>query len=1171
MSDQTFELLIKTTADPTGAIATTSALKDVQTQGVATAVAITGGWRQLAAVTGQSVAQLKALKAAQDEAAVEFQQKVGRGPQVTDATVALSGEALALENARIAAARAASADQQAAEQALIEARRAEGAVTYDQFQKQVQVTQVSAQELAIQGEVNAIVAARRDSVAAQITDNEAQVALARDEVAIRMSTLATLRSETLSQSALNDLMAEENALLEVAAAKNTEIAAGGLLSGANLNKAKGEATVLARELATGSLNARTLGSFLGSLGPTLTIGAIAGLGLYEVISRIGEEQKKWNTDLLAADESLEKQVGHWSQLAAFAKTSHDVGALGSDMVSGLDQMEKKISELTDTQLPMLEKVSDTVQKALTKALSFGISDGGAGHYQAEVDAITNSFKNLEQAAVLADRAMILWAQESVTDWERISKGGPDAAANGITFYKSQILDLKEKQSALDLTTAAGIRAWAEYESKIADADSKVKLLGHSFLDVAKSDQVLIDQLRDDQKIISDNPFFGADTKQSALHSSFLTEQQDLINAIGKTKSALDQAMGSGSTEEVARLRQELQKLMTDYVELEYKIQTSTFSGALRGELTQWVNSFGTAAHQVAGVITGTLNTAIRGTSQALTGLIFGTETWKQAFSSAVQSIVGDIIQIGLQFAVTRLFMSVVNTVFGATDASAATASAAPVAAAWSAAATSASIATYGLADTVGVAAYIAGLAAGKTAAIASAGAGFKEGGFTGHTAEDQIAGVVHGKEYVFTAEETEKLGVPFLHSLAAAAGVRAKFGYQDGGYVYMPPPEFPPATGAGSDPRYGYGDMPSGGITATAPLWGGWDDAPVQNFNSDPYGSISVPPRIISTPQGDVLVRIDPNTGEATSVPITYDDSGVMVDANTGIPVDDPSGIADANETNPWGADASASIGSGATDASGFDASSGDETDSSVAGTGSMQISDSGEAFSTAVGTSMDPTGQDNSGGATAVRAVAEGGVNTDPDFIAAKMAKKAGISVDDYLAIKNAQQAIAAANAPQTWAAWMAITGAKEVGSTGEYIGPERVLPKAGTKGGFVGWFNVGKLHTGGPIDDDSLILPEVGEFMLRSSARRRYGDDYLQALNEETIPVPTLRSSGIRSQPTGSPSIASSSPNDKGPDIHVHVYHDLETWARKREESPSYRKRFVKSVNGSRRAGGS
>lgn len=55
---------------------------------------------------------------------------------------------------------------------------------------------------------------------------------------------------------------------------------------------------------------------------------------------------------------------------------------------------------------------------------------------------------------------------------------------------------------------------------------------------------------------------------------------------------------------------------------------------------------------------------------------------------------------------------------------------------------------------------------------------FASGGFTGHMPADQIAGFVHGREYVFDAETTARIGVGNLDAIRA--GVR---GYTSGGVV----------------------------------------------------------------------------------------------------------------------------------------------------------------------------------------------------------------------------------------------------------------------------------------------------------------------------------------------------------------------------------------------------
>lgn len=60
--------------------------------------------------------------------------------------------------------------------------------------------------------------------------------------------------------------------------------------------------------------------------------------------------------------------------------------------------------------------------------------------------------------------------------------------------------------------------------------------------------------------------------------------------------------------------------------------------------------------------------------------------------------------------------------------------------------------------------------------------GFRTGGYTGHMGVDQAAGIVHGQEYVLTAEETHRLGGP--GGVEAWKRVALGRGYRRGGYVW---------------------------------------------------------------------------------------------------------------------------------------------------------------------------------------------------------------------------------------------------------------------------------------------------------------------------------------------------------------------------------------------------
>ncbi|GEM_PF-3945995 len=289
-------------------------------------------------------------------------------------------------------------------------------------------------------------------------------------------------------------------------------------------------------------------------------------------------------------------------------------------------------------------------------------------------------------------------------------------------------------------------------------------LSRDITEYTRQTATVLAQIRGSQNLIEQNPFLSIDQKNSALLQLIPQEMSALNQQIAAGKSLLQ-----NSALDPAQYEQVRQKVIQDTFALEglrLKLASLGFGGQLRTELTSFVNQFGSGAHQLAGIITGTLNTAIGSTSQALTALIFKTGNWKQAFAQAAQSIVQNIIQIALQFVVSRLLMSALNRVAGGADAAAANAQASGAAAAWAPAATSAAIATEGVAAGVGLAAYLSSLSAGVAGATALAGAGgslgsFASGGFTG----DLEGYRFHKREFVFNEIATRTIGVDRLAAL----------------------------------------------------------------------------------------------------------------------------------------------------------------------------------------------------------------------------------------------------------------------------------------------------------------------------------------------------------------------------------------------------------------------
>jgi hypothetical protein len=81
---------------------------------------------------------------------------------------------------------------------------------------------------------------------------------------------------------------------------------------------------------------------------------------------------------------------------------------------------------------------------------------------------------------------------------------------------------------------------------------------------------------------------------------------------------------------------------------------------------------------------------------------------------------------------------------------------------------------------------ITGVLRGGGAGIIGTVLGFRSGGYTGDVGEGEIAGVTHGREFVFDALATRRIGVDALEELQRVGRTGAPFklsGFRDGGYV----------------------------------------------------------------------------------------------------------------------------------------------------------------------------------------------------------------------------------------------------------------------------------------------------------------------------------------------------------------------------------------------------
>jgi hypothetical protein len=96
------------------------------------------------------------------------------------------------------------------------------------------------------------------------------------------------------------------------------------------------------------------------------------------------------------------------------------------------------------------------------------------------------------------------------------------------------------------------------------------------------------------------------------------------------------------------LQQAVDKLDLLKAKTEVANQGQTFFGGMTQSLRTFADTLTLTGPKVAQFFAQTVNTGISATSNALTGLIFQTKDWAQAFVQAGESIVESLIQIALQ-------------------------------------------------------------------------------------------------------------------------------------------------------------------------------------------------------------------------------------------------------------------------------------------------------------------------------------------------------------------------------------------------------------------------------------------------------------------------------------------------------------------------------------------
>jgi hypothetical protein len=586
------------------------------------------------------------------------------------------------------------------------------------------------------------------------------------------------------------------------------------LAGASMNKAKGEALVLAREIATGSVNARTLGALLGALGAPITVAAIGAIGIFEAIKRVNDEQNKWTDEVIRTQGEMTK-LGE-TILALDGKMRESALVKGLPLGVALERAQQDLERLKTEQ----DLVNLSTKEGLEEYEKYQRAIGAA---QAVVDSLHKSQQRQTEVV------------QQTTDQIALNRAYGDEELT-IQLKIQQVYDAKLK-SLLDARVPEALAKDLATETAESERQKLEAIRGQAapqndLLALLREESSLLQGIRQQQQLTQQNPFLSADGKQTLLLQQYVQEMQALNTEISKTKAVIQ-----GGGLDPAQLEQAKQKYQSLVFEANLLgLKVAGIKAPFAAEIVQWANLFGTSIHQAANALTSTLGTAISGVSNAMTGLIFGTQNWRQAMAQTVESIVADLIRIALQFVITRTLMFIVNKAFSSQESGVANAQAQGAFSAWEPAAIAASTASYGVAAGVGLAAFLAAVASGQVAGIALGAAGgaatLHGGGYirrrrmhSGGLAPDEVPIIAQENEFMVQRSVVQQPGV--LEFLTA---LNAGMLFHSGGWIrrlHKGGDDFDPATWA--DP------MPVGPIWVPSDIWGpDWTDGLGDHTGSGP-------------------------------------------------------------------------------------------------------------------------------------------------------------------------------------------------------------------------------------------------------------------------------------------------------------------------------------------------
>lgn len=257
-----------------------------------------------------------------------------------------------------------------------------------------------------------------------------------------------------------------------------------------------------------------------------------------------------------------------------------------------------------------------------------------------------------------------------------------------------------------------------------------------------------------------------------------------LRQLALTAQGYTQALANGAITQDTFIRS-MNQLGIEATNLKLSMGNGDFSDVVLSSVGSLASSFDGVMKGMADSFSQFNETFTKGFADAIGGAIAGTTSFSDALHNVAQNAIGalisSLVQLGIQWAVNAALGQTLQTSTLAAQTTAAVAAGSSMASAYAPAAALASLASFGGNSVPASAGMLATFSVGETIAAASALGGFQSGGYTGNMATNAVSGVVHGKEYVFDAASTSRIGVDNLESLRNGSSSMSSVSRSSGG------------------------------------------------------------------------------------------------------------------------------------------------------------------------------------------------------------------------------------------------------------------------------------------------------------------------------------------------------------------------------------------------------